>query len=129
METKLRSYQDLIVWRKSLILVKNVYQTTARFPQSEIFGITSQIRRSAISVPSNIAEGYARKTDGELSRFLLIALGSASELETQILISKELKFITEAEFSKINNLTTEVLKLLNSFIRKVKQDRQLAASR
>ena len=86
----LKSYKELIVWQKSILLVKEIYLLTNSFPKSEIFGLSSQMQRAVISIPSNIAEGYSRKNIKEYLQFLRIAYGSATELETQIIISKEL---------------------------------------
>jgi four helix bundle protein len=101
----IKSYKDLDVWKKSIQLVKDVYNITDSFPEKERFGLISQIRRSAISIPSNIAEGKARQYKKEYIHFLYIALGSCSELETQLIISKELGFIGK---SKINIFLEEV---------------------
>ena len=91
-----RSYQDLDVWKKGLAIAKFMYQATANFPVDERFGLTNQMRRAAVSIPSNIAEGHARLSTAEFQRFISIAMGSIAELETQILLSAELGFLTEA---------------------------------
>ncbi|MBI2333117.1 MAG: four helix bundle protein [Chloroflexi bacterium] len=91
----MKSYRDLLIWQKGIALVKKIYLETARFPDSERYGLTNQIRRAAVSVPSNIAEGQARQHSGEFRQFLFIALGSIAELETQILISQDLGFLSE----------------------------------
>ena len=83
---KIRSYKDLKIWKRSIELVKDVYEMTGLFPKEELYGLTSQIRRSAISIPSNIAEGFTRFYNKEYRQFLYIALGSCAELETQIII-------------------------------------------
>ena len=101
-------YKELEVWKKSIEFVKTVYMVTNEFPQEEKFGIVSQIRRAAISIPSNIAEGATRFSDKDSSRFMDIALGSISELETQLIISKELGFIENVD----NEL--ETLKQINA---------------
>ncbi|MHB9019579.1 MAG: four helix bundle protein, partial [Minisyncoccota bacterium] len=87
---------------------------TENFPKSEIYGLTSQMKRSVISIPSNIVEGFARKHKKEFSQFISIAFGSGAELETQILLSKELKFITNKEFDEVDCLLQEIMKMLNS---------------
>lgn len=112
----LQAYKDLIVWQKAMDLVIVIYKITENFPKSEIFGITSQIRRSSVSVPSNIAEGKMRLSDGEFRQFLRIAYASASELETQIEISKRLNFCNLEDYKKINDLLLEILKMLNRLI-------------
>lgn len=106
-------HKELNVWKKSMELVSMVYKISSNFPDAEKFGLTSQIRRSAVSIPSNIAEGSARKGDKELIQFIYIALGSLAELETQYLIAVQLKFIKiNKEF---NTLFIEVKKLLLGF--------------
>jgi four helix bundle protein len=116
----LNSYKELIVWQKSFELAKKIYKNTENFPKSEIYGLTSQIRRAGISIPSNIAEGFARKHRKEFSQFISIAFGSGAELETQLLLVKELKFITDKEFNELNSLLEEIMKMLNSLKSKLK---------
>ncbi len=111
--TTINSYKDLIVWQKSMDLVVEVYRITELFPKSELHGIVSQMRRAVISIPSNIAEGRRRGTKKEFRQFLVIAYGSGSELETQIEISKRLKFCSEKEPEKMETLLSEVMKMLN----------------
>ena len=106
-------HKDLEVWKKSMDLVVSVYQITKLFPDSEKFGLTSQMRRSVVSVPSNIAEGSARKGNKELIQFLHIAIGSLSELETQYLIAIRLEFIKKEEALELQII--EVKKLLIGF--------------
>lgn len=113
---KIQSYKELIVWQKSLLLTKMIYGTTEVFPKTEIFGLTSQIRRAAVSIPSNIAEGFSRKHRKEYRQFLLIAFGSAAELETQLIISHDLGFIKDDEFSKLSSLLEEIRKMLHKMI-------------
>src|SRR3989338_11190441 len=115
----INSYKDLIVWQKSFQLVKKIYKVTEKFPHSEIYGLTSQMRRASISMPSNIAEGFVRKHTKEFSQFISIAFGSGAELETQLLLSKELKFMTEKEFNEVDSLLLEVMKMLNSLLSKL----------
>ena len=92
---KSRSYRDLEVWKLSIELVKAIYQITAQFPASEKFGLIQQIRRAAVSIPSNIAEGQFRNSTKEFKQFLAIALGSAAELETQLIIAKEIDYLIQ----------------------------------
>jgi four helix bundle protein len=106
-------HKDLDVWKKSMDLVELVYQLTSYFPSDERFGLTSQMRRAAVSIPSNIAEGSARKGDKELIQFLMIAIGSLSELETQYLLSVRLKFISNNE--EFEKMLIETKKLLLGF--------------
>lgn len=114
------SYKDLIVWQKSMDLVINIYQITNKFPKSEIYGISSQMRRSAVSIPSNIAEGRRRGSRKEYCNFLLIAYGSGAELETQAEIVKRLGFIDNSSYNEISNLLTEIMKMLNSMLSKIR---------
>ncbi len=109
----LSSYKDLKVWQKSIDLVLELYKITNLFPKSEIYGLVSQMRRSAVSIPSNIAEGYSRKHRQEYAQFIRVVFASGAELETQIIISKELKFVSEKEFNRLEILLVEVMKMLN----------------
>ncbi len=109
----IKSYKDLIVWQKSIQLVKEIFILTDKFPSSEKFGITSQMRRCGVSIPSNIAEAFGRRSIRGSSQFYSIAFGSALELETQLIISKELKFAPEKSFEQSEALLLEVLKMLN----------------
>ena len=92
------TFKDLLAWQKSLTLAKKVYQVTGNFPTEERFGLVNQMRRCAVSIPSNIAEGYGRGSDKELLRFLYVALGSSNELETQLILSLELSFMKEEDY-------------------------------
>ena len=105
-------YRDLIVWQKSIALVVAIYKLTAHFPREEIYGLTSQIKRASVSIPSNIAEGSRRRTQKDVRHFLTIAYGSASELETQIEIAKQLKLLADETFKDVDELLMEVLKML-----------------
>lgn len=116
-----KGHRDLLVWQEGMTLVKLIYQCTADFPKDEIFGLTSQMRRAAISIPSNIAEGAARNGKREFIQFLGIARGSLSELETQILISNDLGYLT----LPVPNITEKIdrlFKLLGGLIRSLQQD-------
>jgi len=90
-----KSYQDLEVWQKALMLAKMLYQATASFPSQERFGLVNQMRRAAVSIPSNIAEGHARASTLEFQRFISIAMGSVAELETQVILSHELEYLAD----------------------------------
>lgn len=118
METsKITSYKELVVWQKSMVLVKEIYSLSESFPEYERFGLTNQIRKSSISIPSNIAEGWGRLSRKNYIQFLRISRGSLFELETQILIAIELNYINDNEISQ--NLITEISKMLNSLIIKL----------
>ncbi|MBI5004212.1 four helix bundle protein [Candidatus Kaiserbacteria bacterium] len=112
----MQSYKDLTVWQRSIELVENVYKLTEKFPKTEMFGLTSQIRPAAVSIPANIAEGYARKHRAEYIQFIRIAYGSGAELETHIIISERLKFTDSKDLEKTKQLLDEVMRMLNKFI-------------
>lgn len=113
----IESFKDLIVWQKSINLVKEIYKATALFPQNETYGLISQMRRAAISIPSNIAEGKKRRTKKDFVQFLRIANGSSAELETQIIIAKDL--YPKTDLTTANQLLEEVQKMLSTIIRKL----------
>jgi four helix bundle protein len=116
----LKSYKELIVWQKAVQLVKEVFILTDKFPKSEIYGIISQMRRAAVAIPSNIAEGYGRRSAKEYAQFYAIAYGSALELETQLIISKDLKLTIIHHFLVAEELLEEILKMLNSMLGKMR---------
>jgi four helix bundle protein len=112
----MKTHKDLIIWTDSIVLVTNIYKITSSFPKEEIYGLTSQIRRSAVSIPSNIAEGAGRRSEKEFIQFLYIALGSLSELETQILVAYNIGYIKEAIHEEINIKISQLIKMVSSFI-------------
>lgn len=112
----LNSYKNLIVWQKAMKLVEEVYVLTEQFPKSEIYGLVSQIRRSVVSIPSNIAEGRCRGSIKDYHHFLIIAFGSGAELETQLEISRRLAFGNKLNFSKADALLDEVMRMLNKLV-------------
>jgi four helix bundle protein len=114
------SHKDLKVWQKGIELVKSIYEITGSFPSNEQFGLTSQMRRAAVSIPSNIAEGCGRNSNKELIHFLYIAMGSASELETQIIISMELNFLEKEKSEAIQTQIFEIIKMTSSLINSIK---------
>ena len=116
---RLQSYKELIVWQKSMDLAVEVYRLTNLFPKHELYGITSQMRRAAISIPSNIAEGYGRKYTKEFNQFLSVAYGSCLELETQLILAERLSLALLSEFDKAQSLLIEVSKMLLSLIGKL----------
>jgi len=113
---KIHSYKDLVVWQKAMDLVVAVYNLTEEFPKSEIYGLTSQMRRSAISIPSNIAEGRRRGSRRDYRQFLIIAYGSGAELETQVEIAKRLSFGKNLKYSNVDTLLLEIMKMLNKML-------------
>jgi len=108
----MNNYKELNVWQKAIELVKEVYKLTEHIPNNEQFGLTSQIRRAAVSIPSNIAEGAGRKSNKEFEHFLSISLGSCFELETQIIISQELNFINLEDCKNADELILEIQKMI-----------------
>lgn len=114
-------FRKLLVWQKSMSLTTKIYTNTKQFPKEELFGLTSQIRRSAISIPSNIAEGLGRDSNNELIRFLNIAVGSLFELQTQLEISKNITYLNEEEFNNLYEDSREVERMLVAFLKKIKE--------
>ena len=112
MERTVRSYRDLVAWQKARELVKEVYLLTAGFPAGERFGLVGQMDRAAVSMPSNIAEGYGRSTTQDYLRFLRIARGSAFELETQLVLAGDLALCPESEVARVSGLLHEVIRVL-----------------
>ncbi len=114
------NYKELIVWQKSIELAVKVFQGTKKFPKEELYGIVSQMRKAAYSIPSNIAEGYCRGKRNEYRQFLQIAYGSAAELETQLIIALKTKMLSKKDSQPLNNLLQEILKMLNKMILSLK---------
>ncbi|NOQ68405.1 four helix bundle protein [Patescibacteria group bacterium] len=114
------SYKDLIVWQKSMDLIVEIYKLTDNFPRSEIYGLTSQMRRCSVSIPSNIAEGRRRGSKKDYRHFLIIAYGSGAELETQIEIAKRLQFNKNSDFIKVDSLLNEIMRMLNKMLSTLK---------
>jgi four helix bundle protein len=112
-----RNYQDLIAWQKAMDLVEAVYQTTKIFPKEEIYALTGQLRRAAVSIPSNIAEGQGRSSKKEFCNFLSIAHGSVREVETQIMIAERLHYISKEQVTAILELAAEVGRLLQGLMK------------
>jgi four helix bundle protein len=112
----IKSYKDLLIWQKGIQIVVLTYKITESFPQEELYALTSQIKRAAVSIPSNIAEGYGRNTDKSFSHFIHNSRGSLFELETQLLIANELGFIKDFEsFEQVNFYIQEESKMINAF--------------
>ena len=113
----LKNYKELKVWEKAYKLCLDIYTVTKRFPKEEIYGLTSQIRRSAVSIPSNIAEEYGRKTTSEYGRFLYIAYGSVCELETQTMVSGDLDYMKKEKFQELREELGDVERMLKAMIK------------
>lgn len=119
----MKNFRDLQVWHKAHMLAIESYNITSGFPRHELFGMTSQIRRAAVSIAANIAEGCGKRGNGEFQRYLGIATGSASELEYHFLLCHDLSFIADAEYQKLNGQVIEVKRMLASLLRKVEAER------
>lgn len=115
----IKSYRDLIVWQKSIDLVEEIYRLTKRFPKDEVYGLTSQLRRSAVSVPSNIAEGQERRAPKDFKRFLHIALGSLAEAHTQLIIATRLNYLQAIDFAKLEDEIGQIQRMAHALIRKL----------
>ena len=114
-----RSVQDLIVWQRGIDLVEQVYVVSSQWPASELYGLTSQARRAAVSIPANIAEGQGRGSTKEFARFLSISRGSLRELETHLIIALRLRFLAQSEFDRIQAIIDEVGRLLQGLSRRL----------
>lgn len=108
-------FKELAIWKRSRKFCASIYTLTSTFPDSEKFGLTNQLRRASVSIPSNIAEGSSRKSNKDFSRFLEITLGSSYEIETQLLIAHDLKFISKEELEKVSSESTEIIKMISKF--------------
>ena len=116
---KIKSYKDLNIWKRSIKVVENIYKITKNFPKEEIYGLTSQLRRSAVSIPSNIAEGFARYSNKEYKQFLFISLGSCAELSTQIIIALRLGYLKRKKADQFLNEIDEISKMTMSLIKRL----------
>ena len=117
MNDKIKNFKDLKIWQKGIELTKSIYQLSGNFPYEEKFGITGQMRRSSISVPSNIAEGFMRQHNKEYKQFLYISLGSLAELETQVILSEELGFVEKIHIQSILSNIQELNKMIMGLIK------------
>ena len=121
MSNKLNSYKDLIVWQKSIVLITEVYAITRNFPTEEKFGLVNQLNRAVVSIPTNIAEGWGRESSKNYLQFLRISRGSLMEVETLVLISKNLNYINDEQHKLITNGIEEVGKILQGLIKSIQQ--------
>ena len=116
-----KSYKELLIWQKGIRIVIQVYQLTKTFPKDEIYALTSQLKRASVSIPSNIAEGFGRQTDKSFNHFLNISRGSLNEIETQIIIAKELGFIQDENlYNDLLFIIEEESKMINAFAKNLK---------
>jgi four helix bundle protein len=116
----MRNYKDLLVWEKAHRLTLAVYKATQSFPKDERFGLTSQIRRASASIPANLAEGCGRRSDGEMARYIQIAMGSGAELSYHFLLSKDLGLMQSAEYESMSSDLSEVMRMLSSLSGRLK---------
>jgi four helix bundle protein len=114
-----RTHKDLNVWSKSIDFVTEIYMITSLFPKSELYGLTSQIRRAAVSIPSNIAEGATRKHKTEFKQFLYIALSSAAEVDTQLIIARNLKFIEQEKIDSLQEKLSSISKMIQGLLKSI----------
>ncbi len=117
---KIRSFKDLKVWQKGVDLVEMIYKATKMFPKEEMYGLSAQLRRAAVSIPSNIAEGFGRYHNKEYKQFLHVALGSCAEITTQIIIAERLQFVKNSVSERVLSQADEISKMLMSLIKKVR---------
>ena len=116
---KIKTYRDLDIWRAGISLVKGIYRLTEKFPRYEMYGLVSQMRRSAISIPSNIAEGFRRYHNREYRQFLYVSLGSCAELETQLTIAKELQYIQDGKESELLEKLDHICRMISNLSKKL----------
>jgi four helix bundle protein len=119
MTGKIKTYRDLNIWNASIELVKDIYKLTEKFSQQEIYGLTSQMRRAAISIPSNVAEGFRRQHNKEFKQFLYTTLGSCAELETQITIAKELRYIQQDKEDALLEKLDHICRMISNLVKKL----------
>lgn len=116
----IKTFRDLKIWQQSMELVTEIYRATSSFPGEEKYGLTSQLRRSSVSIPSNISEGFGRNSQGDFKRFVNISMGSLFELQTQIEVAKNLEFISKEIFENLYDHSREIERMISSFIRTLK---------
>ncbi len=116
----IKTFRDLKIWQQSMELVTEIYRATSSFPEEEKYGLTSQLRRSSVSIPSNISEGFGRNSQGDFKRFVNISMGSLFELQTQIEVAKNLEFISKEIFENLYDHSREIERMMSSFIRTLK---------
>ncbi len=116
----IKTFRDLKIWQQSMEFVTKIYKATSSFPEEEKYGLTSQLRRSSVSIPSNISEGFGRNSQGDFKRFVNISMGSLFELQTQIEVAKNLEFISKEVFDQLYDHSREIERMMSSFIRTLK---------
>jgi four helix bundle protein len=121
----MKDFHNLKVWERAHKLTLSIYMITKQFPKDELYGLTSQMRRAAASIPTNIAEGCGRDSQTELTRFLYIAMGSSSELDYQLLLSHDLQYLEDKTFQEFSTELIEIRRMLNAFIQKITRDKRI----
>jgi four helix bundle protein len=121
----MKDFHNLKVWERAHKLTLSIYMITKQFPKDELYGLTSQMRRAAASIPTNIAEGCGRDSQTELTRFLYIAMGSSSELDYQLLLSHDLQYLEDKTFQEFSTELIEIRRMLNAFIQKISRDKRI----
>ena len=116
---KIKNYQELNIWKRSVEIVIEIYNTSKNFPKEELYGLTSQIRRASVSIPSNIAEGFNRYHNKEFRQFLYVSLGSCAEVETQLFIAQRLNYVDQEKAPKLIKELGEIGKMINNLIKKI----------
>jgi len=119
----MQDFRQLKVWEKAHHLALDVYKSTVTFPREEMYGLTSQIRRASVSIPTNIAEGCGRRTDADFARFIQIAMGSASETEYELILARDLEFLAKGRFEELQGKTEEVKRMLASLLKTLRTRR------
>lgn len=120
MAQSIKTYRDLLVWQKSMSFVTAIYRSTEQFPKKEVYGLAPQLQRCAVSIPSNIAEGYGRRSTGDYVRFLQISMGSVFELQTQLEIARNLEYLSKERVEELYGQSREIERMLSSLISKLK---------
>ncbi|HNR95192.1 MAG TPA: four helix bundle protein [Kiritimatiellia bacterium] len=123
-KTPIKTYRDLHVWQDGVVFVTELYRLTRDFPREEMFGVVSQIRRAAISIPSNIAEGYGRRSSRDYVRFLQISMGSLFEIQTQLEIARNLEYLSSDTYESLYAMSRKIERMLSSLIRKIQERKE-----
>lgn len=122
----IKSYKDLNIWNKGIEIISHIYKATAIFPKEETYGLVAQMKRSAVSIPSNIAEGFARQHNNEYKQFLYIAVGSCAELETQMVVSLEQEYMNKDVYGELSKIVDHEARMIMSMINSVKLNQRLS---
>ena len=116
---KIKNFKDLRIWQEAVLFAEQIYKITKEFPKDELYGIVNQMRRAAVSIPSNIAEGFMRYHNKEFKQFLFIALGSSAEIETQLIVSHKLQYITEEKLSMLSEKSDKINRMIMALVKKL----------